>query len=87
MATKKTTVRRDVACISIGHMDYLLDADKAMQAMKLFREALECRRYLAQGSNRFRYVTNGRPELELTLIDACQVDIANNVPALEDQHL
>ncbi len=85
MATRKTTPRRDVACVTIGHIDYLLDVDKAIQVVKLFRDAVECRRYLDHDRNRFRYIVSNRPELELTLIDAAQVDIPNGAPTLEDR--
>jgi hypothetical protein len=85
MATKKNTVRRDVAYLRIGLEEYLLDTDKAMQAIKLFREAFKCRRYYVGNGNGFRYVAEGPPELEMTVVDPRHVDIPNGAPVLEDR--
>ncbi|MEX3688882.1 hypothetical protein AB3X91_30745 [Paraburkholderia sp. BR14263] len=74
---------RDIACIRIGFEEYLLDADKAMQVLKLFREAIRCQKDF--NGRRFRYVTGNRPELEMTLVDPDHVVMPNDVPALESR--
>jgi len=83
MATKRNTIRsRDVACIRIG-FQYLMDADKAMQALKLFRDAIKCdKHYHDRG---YRYIAQDRPELEMTMVDPDDVVMPSSNPALEDR--
>lgn len=82
MATRKPTARRrDLACVRIGYEEFLLDADKAMQVVKLFRESLHCRKHFS--GTRYQYVAGGTPELELTLVAPDQVVVPSDVPALE----
>ncbi|CAB3764191.1 hypothetical protein [Paraburkholderia humisilvae] len=80
MATKLAR-KRDLACVRIGFEEYLLDADKAMQAIKLFRESVRCRRHFA-GSHKCQYVVGEKPELELMLVDAEQVLMPRDLPAI-----
>lgn len=82
MATKRTNTRsRDIACIRIGYHEYLMDADKAMQALKLFRDAIKCERnYHDRG---YRYIAQERPELEMTMVDPDDVVMPSSSPALE----
>ncbi|MBR8084712.1 hypothetical protein KDX23_18410 [Burkholderia vietnamiensis] len=84
MATKRNTIRsRDVACIRIGFQEYLMDADKAMQALKLFRDAIKCdKHYHDRG---YRYIAQDRPELEMTMVDPDDVVMPSSNPALEDR--
>lgn len=82
MATRKEMARgKDVACLRIGFEDYLLDADKAMQAMKLLREAIRCEKRFE--GRRYRYMALSRPELEVTLVDPSHVLMPGQRPALE----
>ncbi|MBN3851955.1 hypothetical protein G3N59_01055 [Paraburkholderia sp. Ac-20340] len=84
MATRaKTTRQRDVACIRIGFNSYLLDADKAMQVLKLMRESVECERDYA--NRKVRYVAGQSPDLELSMIQPSEVAMPQNSLALEDQ--
>ncbi|MDF3093503.1 hypothetical protein KPB06_25270 [Burkholderia semiarida] len=84
MATRKATTRsRDVACLRIGYQEYLMDADKAMQALKLFQGAIKCdRHYHDQG---YRYIAQERPELQMTMVDSDDVVMPSSHPALEDR--
>lgn len=60
-----------------------MDADKAMQALKLFRDAIQCdKRYQDRG---YQYIAQGRPQLEVTLVDPDDVVMPSSNPALEDQ--
>ena len=84
MATRKSTPRaRDVACLSIGFMDYLIDADDAMAVMKIFRKAVECKKdFNGRG---YRYVAGRTPRLELSVVSASEVVMPSDTLALEDQ--
>ena len=74
---------RDVACLRIGFIDYLLEPDKAMQVLKLLRGSLECDRQFSNGG--YRYRVKERPELELTIIDPSQIDMPVEQLQLEDR--
>lgn len=84
MATRKSAARpRDVACISIGYMDYLIDADDAMAVMRIFRKAVGCQKDFVGGG--YRYIAGRTPHLELTVVSASEVVMPTNALALEDQ--
>lgn len=83
MATRAKTVRgRDIACLRIGFEHFLLDADKAMQVLKLMRESIACERHY--GGRRLRYVAGCAPELELSVIQVSEVVMPGAQLALED---
>lgn len=83
MATRTKTVRkRDIACIRVGFEEYLLDADKAMQVIKLMRESVSCRKDF--DGRRVRFLAGRAPELELSMVDESQVVMPGSSPALED---
>ncbi|MEX3967316.1 hypothetical protein AB4Y42_34665 [Paraburkholderia sp. EG286B] len=83
MATRsKRQLSRDIACIRIGFEHYLLDADKAMQVLKLMRESISCDRQF--GGRRMRYVAGTAPELELSMIQASEVVMPSDQLVLED---
>jgi len=84
MATKKNAPRaRDVACVSIGFSDYLIDADDAMQLMRIFRKAVECQKDFLGGS--YRYIAGRTPRLEMAMVSASEVVMPTSAPAIEDQ--
>lgn len=70
MATKSTGTNRrlkPVAYVEIGFRGYLLDADKALQLMKVLGEAVTCdERY--EGMKQVYYVTD-TPELRMTMVN------------------
>ncbi|MCA8059448.1 hypothetical protein [Burkholderia cepacia] len=86
MATKSTgTARRlkPVAYVEIGFRGYLLDADKALQLMKVLGEAVTCdERY--EGSKHVYYV-NETPDLRMTMVNPNDVRrrSESDLPALE----
>ncbi|MFD1557041.1 hypothetical protein ACFSHT_15680 [Paraburkholderia silviterrae] len=83
MVTRSKSPRsRDIACIRIGFEHYLLDADKAMQVLKLMRESVSCHR--DYNGRRMRYVAGAAPELELSMIQASEVVMPGAQLALED---
>ncbi|CAB3783040.1 hypothetical protein LMG28688_01566 [Paraburkholderia caffeinitolerans] len=83
MATRAKGPRsRDVACIRIGFEHYLLDADKAMQVLKLMRESIACERHY--GGRSMRYIAGAAPELELSMIQASEVVMPSDQLALPD---
>lgn len=83
MATRaKSQPPRDVACIRIGYEHFLLDADKAMQVLKLMRASVSCNRDYA--GRRLRYIAGAEPELELSMIKPSDVVMPGAQLALED---
>ncbi|MBR8151663.1 hypothetical protein [Burkholderia vietnamiensis] len=84
MVTRANAARkRDVACVRIGFESYLMDADKAMQAIKVFRDAIRCERDYA--GHRVRYIAGERPEVEMAIVSADDVVMPTGMPALEDR--
>lgn len=73
---------RDIACIRIGFEHYLLDADKAMQVLKLMRESISCNRDF--NGRRMRYIASSSPELELSMIQASEVVMPSDQLSLPD---
>lgn len=83
MATRKLPSQsRNTACIRIGYESYLLDADKAMQVLKLMRESVSCQRNFT--GRRMCYVVGRSPELELSMIQASEVVMPRDAAAIED---
>ncbi|MBB6320539.1 hypothetical protein [Paraburkholderia tropica] len=83
MATRaKNRITRNVACIRIGFEHFLLDADKAMQVIKLMRESISCNRDYA--GRRLRYIAGAEPELELSMIKPSDVVMPGAQLALDD---
>jgi hypothetical protein len=84
MATRTNAARkRDLACVQIGCDSYLMDADKATQAIKVFRDAILCQRDYE--GHRIRYIAGERPKVELAIVDADDVVMPSGVPAIEDR--
>lgn len=84
MATKRNAPpARDIACISIGFSDFLIDADSAMTVMKIFRKAVECRKDF--NGHGYRYIAGHTPRLELSVVSASEVVMPSDAIALEDQ--
>ncbi|MBB2981797.1 hypothetical protein [Paraburkholderia tropica] len=83
MATRaKNRITRDAACIRIGFEHFLLDADKAMQVIKLMRESISCNR--DYDGRRLRYVAGVEPELELSMVKPSDVVMPGAQLALDD---
>lgn len=86
MATKSTGTNRrlkPVAYVEIGFRGYLLDADKALQLMKVLGEAVTCdERY--EGMKHVYYVAE-TPDLRMTMVnpDAVRRRIESDQLALE----
>lgn len=80
MATRQTKAR-DLACVRIGFNEYLMDADKAMQVLKLMRESVECEREF--GARRRHYVPGQAPQLELTMVDPSEIYRRSTAPQIE----
>ncbi|VVD28457.1 hypothetical protein [Paraburkholderia dioscoreae] len=83
MATRtKRPSSRDIACIRIGFEHYLLDADKAMQVLKLMRESISCNRDFK--GRRMLYIAGAEPDLELSMVKASEVVVPGSQLALDD---
>lgn len=61
----------DMCCVTIGHRDYLLPADKGMKLIALLQSAFETdKRY---GDRGYVYHLGDQPEVELALVRASQL--------------
>lgn len=60
-----------MACLTIGHYDYLLPADKAMKVAELMQHAFDCdKSYEDRG---YVYTPTDQPRVEFALVRANQV--------------
>ncbi|WP_231747212.1 hypothetical protein [Burkholderia sp. BDU5] len=60
-----------------------MDADKAMQAIKVFRDAIRCERSYA--GHRARYIAGERPDVAMEIVSTDDVVMPTAAPALEDR--
>jgi hypothetical protein len=68
-----TAAKKAVAmcCVSIGHQDYLLPADKGMKLVELLQSAFETeQRYVERG---YIYYVGEQPAVALALVRAAQI--------------
>lgn len=63
---------QQMACVTIGYIDFLLPADKAMKVLPLLQEAVRCQEAYEERSEVFR-VDPDPMRLEIKLIRADQV--------------
>ncbi|MCO8326831.1 hypothetical protein ABEG10_14005 [Burkholderia cenocepacia] len=71
MAMKPTGATRrlkPVAYVEIGFRGYLLDADKALQLMKVLGEAVSCEESY-EGRRHVYYVAGNPPDLQMKMVN------------------
>jgi len=61
-----------MACLTIGHYDYLLPSAKAMKVAELMQDAFECREHYDDGAYVYEVKAN-QPSVEFKLVRPGQV--------------
>ncbi|MDH1333234.1 hypothetical protein N5D77_05910 [Comamonas thiooxydans] len=62
-----------MACLTIGHYDYLLPSAKAMKVAELMQDAFECREHYDGGTSSVYEVKADQPNVEFKLVRPNQV--------------
>lgn len=60
-----------MCCVSIGHSDYLMPADKGMKLVDLLQSAFATRKDF--GDRNYFYVIGDQPEVEFALVRPSQI--------------
>lgn len=72
MATTRTPQKTvAMCCVTVGHSDYLLPANKGMELVKLMQEAFACRDRYEDGN--YVYDVLEQPRVELKLVRPNQI--------------
>ena len=70
-----------MACLTIGHCDYLLPSAKAMKMVELMQDAFECREHYDGGTSYVYEVKADQPRVEFKLVRPSQVRMPQAEPA------
>ncbi|WOI45884.1 hypothetical protein [Acidovorax sp. BLS4] len=77
--TRAPTKNVQMACLKIGHYDYLMPAAKAIKVAELMQDAFDCDR--DYGDSDFRYTVKAtQPNVSFSLVRANQVRMPEGEP-------